>query len=222
VSENSLAVEIRNDKGKGFARKLRKTGRIPAILYGHGNTPTSLTLDPLVLDAILRASDAGLNTLIDLKGDASLAGKMVMVKDLQREPVRGTMLHADLFEIDANETVQVSVPVHLHGTPKGVLISGGIVDQVLREVELECLPNAIPEELVLEISALDIGDSLHVRDIPLPSGVALQTDGDLSVVSVISVTVEAEEAAPAEGEEAAVEGAGEETAEAESSEESSS
>lgn len=225
MSETSLAVEIRTEKGKGVARRLRASGRIPAILYGHGNDPTPLSIDPRVLEGILRDSDAGMNTLIDLSGDASVAGKMVMVKDLQRDPVRGRMLHADLFEIDANEAVDVSVPVHLHGTPKGVTLSGGIVDQVIREIEIECLPNAIPEEFVLEIAHLDLGDSLHVRDIPLPAGVALLTDGDLSVVSVTAVMAEeAEVAEAAEGEEAEAAAEAEAGGEApsESSEDSSS
>ncbi|MGH0037636.1 MAG: 50S ribosomal protein L25 [Myxococcota bacterium] len=207
MSANSLAVEIRTDKGKGVARKLRQSGRVPAILYGHGNEPTSLALDPRVLEGILRESDAGMNTLIDLKGDPRIAGKMVMVKDLQREPVRGEVLHADLLEIDANQKVHVSVPVHVKGTPTGVSLSGGILDQVIRELELECLPGAIPEELALDVSGLDLGESLHVRDITLPAGVTLLTDGDLSVVSVAAATVTAEDLEVAEGEEAPAEGA---------------
>jgi large subunit ribosomal protein L25 len=206
VSENALAVEIRSATGKGVARKLRQSGRIPAVLYGHGNAPTPLVIDPRALETILRDSDAGMNALIDLRGDASVAGKMVMVKDLQREPVRGAMVHADLLEIDANQAVQVAVPVHVHGTPKGVTLSGGILDQVLREVELECLPDAIPEELVLDVSGLDLGDSLHVRDIGLPSGVTLLTDDDLSVVSVAAASVAEEAEEVAEGEEVAAEG----------------
>jgi len=212
VSENALAVEIRSEKGKGAARRMREAGRIPAILYGHGNEPTPLSLDPRRLDTILRSSEMGINTLIDLEGDARFEGKMVMVKELQRDPVRGSMLHADFLEIAANETVYVSVPVHVRGTPVGVSLSGGIVDQVLREVDLECLPRAIPEELVLDISALEIGDSLHVRDIALPGGVTLRTDGNLSVVSVMAPSAALEEAAAAPAEAAPVEGAAPEAA----------
>ncbi len=201
MSETSLAVEIRSDKGKGVARRLREAGRIPAVLYGHGNEPTPLSFEARRLEAILKNSDMGMNTLIDLEGNAPVGGKMVLVKELQREPVRGTMLHADLLEVVATDTVNVSVPVHLAGTAKGVSLSGGLMDQVLREVELECLPRAIPDELVLDVSELDLGDSFHVRDIPLPEGVTLLSDGDLSVVSVVAPAV-TEEAASAVGEEA--------------------
>jgi large subunit ribosomal protein L25 len=185
VADASLAVEVRQDTGKGQARRLRTGGRIPAVLYGHGSTPLSLSLDSSALERLIKTSHAGLNTLISLKGSGGVAGKTVMIKELQREAVRGSLLHADLHLVDATERVVVSVPVHTTGIPKGA-IDGGIVDHAHREVELSCLVSAIPDELVIDISELDIGDSLHARDLVLPAGVDLETDPDVTMLSVVT------------------------------------
>lgn len=201
MAEHVLAIETRSATGKGAARKLRATGMIPGVYYGGGSDPQPVQLNARELVRLLETSSAGINTLIDLKG-AALDGKVVLVKELQRDPVNGAALHADFYAVDVDRKVTVNVPVHLEGTAIGVKM-GGIVDHALREIELECLPRAIPEELRIDVSALELGDSLHVRDIPLPAGVEVLTDVDLSVVSVVAPRVEEEEAAPAEGEEAA-------------------
>lgn len=189
---SQLAVEVREDKGKGVARKLRAQGRIPAVMYGQGNAPVSLSLEPRSLEKLLAAE--GHNALFDLSGPG-VGKRTVLVKDLQRDPVRGGLLHADLFEIDANEAITVKVSLHLVGTPVGVSIDGGLVDHSLREVEIECLPRAIPERIDVDITNLHLGDALHVSDVALPEGVTLVTHGELAVVSVIAAKVE--EAAPA-------------------------
>jgi large subunit ribosomal protein L25 len=206
VSEYELAVEVREGSGKGIARKLRASGRIPGVCYGGAEGPRSIHLDPHVLDRLITRSAAGVNTLIDLRG-GGLDGKVVLVKELQRDPVKGTLLHADLYAIDADKTVEVEVPIHLTGTPVGVELGGGIMEHTLRELELECLPRAIPEEIRMDVSALELGDSLHVRDLPLPEGVTLVSDPDLAVVSVVAPRVEEEPTV--EGEEAAAAAEGE-------------
>jgi large subunit ribosomal protein L25 len=209
MAENALAVESRSATGKGVARKLRATGRIPGIFYGGGSEPLPVQVEAHALVRLLETSSAGMNTLIDLKG-GGLDGKVVLVKELQRDPVNGAALHADFYAVDVDRLVTVSVPVHLEGTAVGVKM-GGIVDHALREVELECLPRAIPEELRIDVTPLEMGDSLHVRDLPLPEGVELLTDGDLPVVSVVAPRVEEEEA-PTEEEAEAAEGAAPEAA----------
>ncbi len=208
MGENALAVEVREGRGKGSARKLRVAKRIPAVLYGKGRDSVSIALDPTALEKLLHASSAGLNTLIDLQveGRKDLAGKTVIVKELQREPIRGALMHADLYEVDLTKTIQVSVPIHVVGTPVGVAMSGGILDTALREIDIECLPRAIPSAIEVDVSALDVGESIHVRDIQVPEGITVLSDEDLSVVSVVLPS--AEEApvaaeAPAEGEAAA-------------------
>ena len=189
---SQLSVEVRESRGKGVARKLRAQGRIPAVMYGQGKQPLALALEPRALEKLLASE--GHNALFDLAGPG-VGKRTVLVKELQRDPVRGDLLHADLFEIDANETIVVSVALHLVGTPVGVSMDGGIVDHSLREIELECLPRAIPERIDVDIANMQLGDALHVSDIALPEGVELMTHGELAVVSVIAA--KAEEAAPA-------------------------
>lgn len=203
---SGLAVELRNESGKGVARKLRAAGRIPAVLYGHGKEPLALSLDPRVLEKQL--SEEGHNALFDLSGDGAISGRTVLVKEVQRHPVRGTPLHADLFEIDANEKIHVQIEVHVVGTAKGVSLDRGLLDHVLREVEVECLPRAIPERIDIDVSELRLGESIHASDLQLPDGVDLRTNGELAVVAIAAPTVEAEPVAAegAEGEDAGEDG----------------
>ena len=135
MSETTLTGELREGAGKGVARKLRAAGRVPAVLYGHGLDSVRLSLDPSALEHVIKTSDAGLNTLIALEGDASIAGKTVLVKELQRDPVRGQMLHADLFEVDPRERITVSVPHQVGGKAPGVTLSGGLLRHTIREIE---------------------------------------------------------------------------------------
>jgi large subunit ribosomal protein L25 len=214
VEENALSVQLRSDAGKGAARKLRRAGRIPAVCYGARLEAVSISLDPRALSRLLSKGHAGMNTLIDLRvegGGGVIDGKVVLLKELQRDPVSGSYLHADLYAVELDKAVQVSVRIHLTGSPEGVRLDGGILDQNLREVELECLPRAIPDELVLDVTALRLNQSVHVRDLPLPEGVTLLSDPGLAVASVIIPKVVEEavpaEAAPVEGAEPVAEGA---------------
>jgi large subunit ribosomal protein L25 len=205
VAGNALEIQVRDTAGKGVARKLRAAGRIPGVVYGRSQAPIAISLDPQVLRRVLTRSESGLNTLFELQvdGGGELQGKPVLVRDLQRDPVKGDYLHADLLAVDLQQKLQVSVPIHLSGKARGVEF-GGILDHSLREIELLCLPTAIPREILVDVSQLDVGASLHVRDLALPEGVELRSDADLSVVSVVLPAAEAApaaaEAAPAEGE----------------------
>lgn len=201
MAEISIALESRTGTGKSYNRKLRANGRAPGVVYGAGREAVAISFDPKVLQSKIKESHAGINTLFDLTGDASVANRVVMVKELQREPVRGAVLHADFFEIDMTERLHISVPVHLSGSAPG-LLEGGVIEHALRELELMCLPDAIPDEVVADVSGLGLGQSLHVADIELPPGVELISDGELSVVSVLMPkAVEEEVAVPEEGEE---------------------
>jgi large subunit ribosomal protein L25 len=192
VADTALSAEYREATGKGSARKLRARGRIPAT-------------DPRALERLIQQSDAGRNTLIDLK----VAGRddvVVIVKELQIDPVQGDLLHADFNVVDLEKTIQVSVPVQLMGIPSGVSQGLGILDHTLREIEIECLPRAIPDAIEVDVSALEIDQSIHVADLAAPEGSMILSDGSLSVVSVVAPrAVEEEVAAPEEEE--AVEGA---------------
>jgi large subunit ribosomal protein L25 len=204
MSETALVVESRANTGKGAVRKLRAAGRIPAILYGQGKESVPLTIDPRALEKVLKTG--GANTLLDLtvEGRTDLGKPVALVKELQRHPIRGTILHADLYQVDLTKTVEVEVPIHLLGKAKGIDF-GGILEHSLREVALECLPRSIPASIEVDVSNMEIGDVIHVRDLVLPPGVSLVSDPDLGVVHVALPAAEetpvaaAAEAAPAEG-----------------------
>jgi large subunit ribosomal protein L25 len=202
-----LRVERRTGTGKGVARGLRRQGQIPAILYGEGE-PISLTADPKVL---LRAlgTEAGENVILNLTiVDGKDFTRKAMVKEVQVDPVTGKPLHADFLAISMERPIEVEVPVEVAGVPEGVKEKGGILDQILREIRVRCLPGAIPDRIGLDVSSLDIGDVLHVSDLPIPEGVELLTDREQAVVTVTAPVVE-EVAAPV-GEEVAAVPAGEE------------
>ena len=201
---SSIAVEVRDTAGKGVARKLRAAGRIPAVLYGQGRAPVSLVLEPRGLERLLH--DEGHNALFDLAGADAVAGRTVLVKALQRHPVRGDLMHADFFEIDADQTITVSVSLHLVGTPVGVSMDGGLLDHSLREIEIDCLPRAIPESIDVDVSELHMGETLHVSDIAVPEGVEVRTNPELGVASIVAPAAEEEPVVEelAEGEEAAL------------------
>ncbi len=193
MGEQSIAVEIRNETGKGVGRRLRSEGRVPAVLYGHGKASVSLTVDAGALEHLLKTSDAGLNTLIDLDGAAEVKGRVVLVKELQRHPVARTLVHADFFEIDTKEQIHVSVPIRLIGSAAGVKL-GGIMEHTMRDIELACLPTAIPDSIEVDISEFEIGDVLHVSDLSLPDGVELVVDPALPVAHVALPKIEEVEA----------------------------
>jgi large subunit ribosomal protein L25 len=198
---------MRDGNGKGAARKLRQAGRIPAVVYGRKRAAQSITVHPDSLQKLLRG-EAGMNTLIDL----SLGGATttVLVKGLQRDPVRGRYLHADFYEVDLTQKVTVSVPIHLIGKAAGIEM-GGILDHPLRELLIECLAREIPQRIDVDVTALNVNDSIHVSDLRLAPGLAIKTDGALAVASVVLPAAEEEatpaaataEGAPAEGEAAA-------------------
>jgi large subunit ribosomal protein L25 len=201
-----LSVEVRAATGKGVARKLRAAGRIPGVCYGRSGSQT-ITLDPGALDQLIRRSASGVNTLIDLKVDdgGAFDGKKVILKEMQRDPVTSAPLHADFFAVDLTHTIDVAVPIRVTGIAPGVMM-GGIVDQALRDIHLECLPDSIPGEIVADVTELDIGMSIHVRDLPLPGNVKLLSDEDLSVVSVVAPKAVEEEVPVEEEAEVEVEG----------------
>jgi len=200
VAENALSAESREGTGKGVARKLRQKGQIPAVIYGRKRAAQSIIVNPDALRKLLRG-EAGLNTLIDL----TLAGatSTVLVKGLERDPVRGTYLHADFYEVDLTQKVTVSVPVHLVGKAAGIEM-GGILDHPLRELSIECLPREIPKSIDVDVTSLNVNESIHVSDLKLAAGLTIKTDGSLAVASV--VLPQAEEAAAAETTEVAAEG----------------
>jgi large subunit ribosomal protein L25 len=211
MADVALIAETRNDSGKGVARKLRAVGRIPAILYGKTNEPETISLDGKELMELLKHSSAGLNTIFSLKIGKS--AKSVMLKELQRDPVKGAPLHADFYVIDATQSISVSVHLELEGEPEGVRVEGGLLEQLVHTLTVDCLPDAVPDSLNVDVSGMIVGDMLHISDIVLPEGVTVVASSDQGIATVHVKRVEEEPIEEelegvegAEGEEAAAEG----------------
>ena len=201
----NIEAEPREEFGKNAARRLRSGGRIPAVVYGAGGPPISVAVDPKQISRIL-LSESGHNALftLEIKGKAPAR---VMLKDWTVDPLKGNLLHVDMVRIARDALLKVKVPIHTVGEPRGVKVQGGIFDFVLREVELECLPDDIPENITVDVSELTLGHNLRVSDLPIGPKVKVLTDPARVVAHVVALKVEEEkpaeviaEAAPAEPE----------------------
>lgn len=189
METRSLAVQWRTGKGKEAARKLRSQGLIPAVVYGQREETIPVTLNPQQLARALRGG-AGERSLINLTIEGLEDGpitKTVILKEKQIDPVKRTLLHVDLYTIAMDEAIRVGIPVHVVGKAIGVE-QGGVLEQVLREIEVECLPGDIPASIDVDVSSLDIGDSIHVADITLEKA-KIQVDPDQTIVTVVPPTV---------------------------------
>lgn len=196
MAMHALQGERRSGVGKGVARKLRQGGRIPAVYYGRGEDPIALIVGLKDLQEVIDRAD-GSNVIVDLKVDGDgVADRKALIREIQRDPVGGHILHLDLQHISLTETIVVEVPIVLVGTPTGVKDGGGILEHLLRDVEVECLPTDIPSKLELDVSALNIGDSLHVSDLKAER-VEIKTEAGRAIATVVPPTV-LEEAKPAE------------------------
>ena len=219
----TVEAEPREDFGKNAARRMRRTGRIPGVVYGGGGPVIPLTVDPGGIRRILH-SESGHNAIftLEIRGKAPAR---VMIRDWQSEPVRGDLLHVDLVRIALDAKLKLKVPIHVTGEPEGVKVQGGIFEFVLREIEVECLPDNIPEAITVDVTPLTIGRNLRVADLPVGPKVKVLTDANRVVAHVVALRAEEEEkpaevaeAAPAEPEvirkgKAEEEGAGEKAGE---------
>jgi large subunit ribosomal protein L25 len=198
MPEFVVPAESRTDTGKNANRRLRSRGLIPGVLYTSGKQSVAVQVSPGEIGTILKSA-AGENTIFDL----DIAGKRrtVILKEFQREPLRGKLLHADFYEVALDKRLEVKVHIELEGTPMGVKLQGGIVDFVTRELEIECLPADIPEKIVVDISHLELGKHLRVSDIKVPEKVKVLVEPDVVVVHVVMPRAEevVAEVAPAEG-----------------------
>ena len=199
-----IQANARSAGGKNHARRLRRSGKIPAVLYGPKTQAVALELDKK--DFSTRVALLEGSHLVRLKSSVpALAEKVALVKEMQFHPISGDVTHADLYEVDLAAKIQVQVPLRFVGKAAGVT-RGGILQPIVREVEVECLPMDIPGFFNVDVSALDIGDSIHVEEIQMPADVNLVFESNFAVVTVVTPTVEEAPvaAAPAEGEVAVV------------------
>jgi large subunit ribosomal protein L25 len=205
-----LSAERRSTKGKGAAREMRRGGKVPAVIYGRGREPDQLAVDGVALLRLLEKIVPE-NTIVELTVDGTPV--KTLIREVQRHPVRPGITHVDFYEIRAGQKIRVAVPIACVGIPDGVRNQGGTLDQVIRNVEIEVLPDDIPDRVELDVTALTIGKSLHISDLSIPKAQILM-DAALTVATVVAPRVEevaapaaaAVEGAPVEGE-AAAEGA---------------
>jgi large subunit ribosomal protein L25 len=176
----NLDAKPRSDRGKGVARKLRQSGQVPAIIYGHSRQPQSLSIDTRELERLLDRVAAA-STVIELAIDGRTA--RTLIREIQRHPVKRSIIHVDFQELVAGEKVTVSIPLVFVGSAEGVR-GGGILDQVMHELEIRVDPANIPNHVDVDVTPLQIGHSIHVRDLNIPAGVEVLDDEDATVCTV--------------------------------------
>jgi len=201
MAEIVVNAKSRDDRGKNAARRLRRQGLVPGIVYGGKGGNIAVAVDPKALQKVLR-SEAGRNTILKL--DIAGAGATnAILKDLQVDPIKENLLHADFYRIAMDVAIRVTVPINIRGEARGVKVDGGILELITREIEVECLPGDIPERIDVDVSELGLNGALRVSDLPANAKVKILENADQVVVHVVSVK---EEEAPAPGAAVAVEG----------------
>jgi large subunit ribosomal protein L25 len=189
MAETLVATPRTGKFNKNHARRVRVAGQIPAVVYGAGQEPVAVVVDPKVVTRILH-SDSGHNTIFDLNVEGTAVVK-AMIVDWQNEPIKGKLLHIDIKRIAMDKPMRVSVPIHLVGTPVGVKAQGGILDHVLREIEVECLPANIPSHLDVDVTSLALHAAIHVSDLPHAGTLKFLAEENATVAHVTAVKAEA-------------------------------
>jgi len=202
MSETVLTAEAGRRTGSSDARRLRADGKIPAVVYGHGMDPLSVSVDRRELRQALSGA-AGMNTILDLTVDGTVYPSLI--KEIQRHPVRRSVQHIDFIQVNLNEEIVVAIPVTLEGEAKEVSAHNGLVDLSMNELQVRTTPRNIPDRVTIDVSEMTMDTVIRVEDIPLPSGVVAEADADAPVVTVLTMRTpvldaeEAEREAAAEG-----------------------
>jgi large subunit ribosomal protein L25 len=191
-----LKAEPRTNVGRSAVRKLKARGLIPAIIYGAKDKPQPLQVAARDINTMMSHA-SGENVLVELEIAGESSSRTALVQEVQHSPVGGEIRHLDFHAISMDETIQAEVPLEPIGTPVGVKTFGGLLEQSLRALTIECLPRDLPDRISVDVSALNIGDAIHVRDIQLPSGVTAKAQPDLTAFSVLAPIVEEEPVAAA-------------------------
>jgi large subunit ribosomal protein L25 len=182
MAQTPLAAHTGRTTGSAPSRRLRREDQIPAVVYGQGMTPISIHVDRRDLRQAVSGS-AGMNTVLDLRVDGT--SYPAIIKEIQRHPVRRTISHIDFLQVNLNEEITVSIPVRLEGEAKAVLSAGGIVDPAVDTLDVVTTPNSIPDEILIDVSGMDVGDVIRVADITLPAGVSTLADPEMALVSTL-------------------------------------
>jgi large subunit ribosomal protein L25 len=194
MPEIVVTAESRTESGKNANRRLRIKGLIPGVVYGAKKETLPVSVSPKDIGTVLKSA-SGENTLFDL--DLKGGRRKVILKEFQREPLKGRLLHVDFYEVALDKKIEVKVPVEIVGVPVGVKTQGGILDFVTRELEIECLPTEIPDKISIDVTGLELGKHLRVSDLQVPDRVVVLTEPGIVVVHVVAPRAE-EVAAPVE------------------------
>lgn len=193
ANQVKLSATVRTEAGSTEVKKLRERGAIPAVIYGSTVQPQNLELPKRDIEMLL-AHAAGESILVDLeiKEGAQTSNRLSLIQEVQHHPLRGDVLHVDFHAVAANELIEAEIPIEPHGEADGVKNFGGILEVVLRSLPIRCLPKDLPEVLTVDVSALKVGESIHVENLVLPAGVEANIDGGLTVLSIAEPNVAAE------------------------------
>ena len=203
----TLKAQKRDDLGKGASRSLRRSGRVPAVLYGRDRDSIHLSVDAHEAEHLFHSISVD-NTIVEIAVDGERAPYPTLVREIQTHPWKASLVHIDFLQIQEGVEVDLEIPVELVGVPVGVRLGGGVLEQIVHELEVRCIPSMIPESFTLDVTGLEINDSLHVSDIPLTEGVEILMSPEQTIcaVAIPRVVEEAELGEPvvaAEGEEPA-------------------
>jgi large subunit ribosomal protein L25 len=204
ASQVTLKAEVRTGTGKGVTRKLRAGGRVPAVVYGSGKEPLSLSLAAHETELLFHSISVD-NTIVNLEIEGQKAPVSTLLREIQVHPIRPGIVHVDFLRIEMGVEVELEVPVHLIGTARGVREDGGLIEQSLHHLPIRCTPANIPEDVKVDVTNLGVGDIIHVGDLTLPESVVANIDADRIVCTIqlpraAEASVEAAAAAPTEPE----------------------
>jgi large subunit ribosomal protein L25 len=193
AQQAKLTVQTRAVLGRNAVKKVRKQGLIPGVIYGAGQEPINLELNSRELSTVLAHSSSE-NILLELEivDGENKRNSLAMIKEVQHHPLQRQILHVDFHAVSATEKITAEVPIETIGEPVGVKTGGGLLEHILRDLEVECLPGDLPGRIQVDVTSLDLNQSIHVKDLQLPPGVEAVTDGDLTVVAVSEARVEEE------------------------------
>jgi large subunit ribosomal protein L25 len=186
-----LSATRRTGTGRSAVRKIKAQGAVPAIIYGGKNKAEALQVSKRDISLMLSHA-SGENILVELEIEGEKAGRLALVQEVQHAPLGGDILHIDFHAVSMDEMIEADVPLESTGMAEGVKTFGGLLEQNLRSLEIECLPRDLPDVITVDVSHLNIGDSIHVRELPLPHGVTTRVPADLTAFSVLAPTVEEE------------------------------
>lgn len=192
-----LAAERRTALGRAAVRKLKAQGTVPAVIYGAKTAPEALQVSRRDINAMLSHA-SGENFLVELEISGEAQNRLALIQEVQHAPLGGAVLHVDFHAVSMDETIEADVPVEPTGTANGVKNFGGLLEQNIRSLSIECLPRDLPDVITVDVAALNIGDSIHVRDLQLPPGVRTRMQPELTVIAVMAPTVEEAPAAGAD------------------------